>query len=79
MSRMSTPSICTLASLLYVTKPRSNQSLEPATEVQAAAMRPPVQLSAVAMRQPRERKASPSASTWGCSSFRSSTAAPTRR
>jgi hypothetical protein len=36
-----------------VTKPRSNQALEPDRSVQAPAISPPVQLSAVAIIQPR--------------------------
>lgn len=46
MSSAGTPSICCLAWLEYVTMPRSNQALEPANAVQAAATMPPVQLSA---------------------------------
>src|SRR5690606_16202818 len=41
-----TPRCSTLASLLYVTKPRSNQSLDPGVSVIAAASKPPVQDSA---------------------------------
>ena len=50
-SAASTPSDSIFASLEYVTKPRSNQSLEPESSVHAAAIMPPVQLSAVASFQ----------------------------
>ncbi|CFW44052.1 Uncharacterised protein [Bordetella pertussis] len=49
-----------------MTKPRSNQSLEPATDVTAPASSPPVHDSAVPIIQSRRNSASPtiSASPW---------------
>src|SRR6202035_3924492 len=55
-----TPSIARLASLEYVTKPRSMTSEEPGISVSAPATRPPVQDSAVAMVSLRMRHRSSS-------------------
>src|SRR5512141_1827172 len=55
-----TPSIARLASLEYVTKPRSITSEEPGMSVSAPATRPPVQDSAVAMVSLRIRHRSSS-------------------
>src|SRR5205823_12315206 len=55
-----TPSIARLASLEYVTKPRSMTSEEPGISVRAPATRPPVQDSAVAIVSLRIRHRSSS-------------------